>query len=67
MYEIDVEKMTCGGCASRVKKSVQEIDRDAKIEVDLAAKKVRVETDADVNAVAAAISGAGYPATVRPV
>jgi copper chaperone len=63
MYELQVEGMTCGGCANSVKRSVQAVDRNAKVEVDLASKKVRVETGADLNAVTSAITNAGYPVT----
>jgi copper chaperone len=64
MYELQVEGMTCGGCANSVKRSVQAVDSNAKVEVDLAAKKVRIETGADLNAVKSAIVDAGYPVTV---
>ncbi|RYE68276.1 MAG: copper chaperone, partial [Oxalobacteraceae bacterium] len=42
MYELQVESMSCGGCVKSVTKSVQLIDSSAKIDVDLASKKVRV-------------------------
>lgn len=63
MYELQVEGMTCGGCANSVKRSIQAVDRNAKVDVDLASKKVRVETGADLNAVKSAIADAGYPVT----
>ncbi|MFL6672362.1 MAG: heavy-metal-associated domain-containing protein [Massilia sp.] len=63
MYELQVEEMTCGGCANSVKRSVQAIDSNARVEVDLATKKVRVDTGADLNAVKAAITDAGFPVT----
>ena len=62
MYELNVENMTCGGCVRHVTQSVQSIDGNAKVDVDLVAKKVCVETSADLQAVLAAISDAGYPA-----
>lgn len=61
MYELQVEEMTCGGCAAGVKRSVQAIDSTAKVDVDLAAKKVRVETSADLETVTSAITEAGFP------
>lgn len=61
MYELQVEGMTCGGCANSVKKSVQSVDRDAKVEVDLASKTVRIETGADIDKVKSALVEAGYP------
>jgi copper chaperone len=63
MYELQVEGMSCGGCVRSVTKSVQAIDGNAKIDVDLASKKVRVETQASLDAVKSAISDAGYDVT----
>ncbi len=63
MYELQVEGMSCGHCVSRVTKSVQAIDGGAKVEVDLARKKVRVDSAADLSAVRSAIADAGYPVT----
>jgi len=63
MYELQVEEMSCGHCVKAVTESVQALDRDAKVDVDLASKKVRVATRADLKAVSAAIVEAGYPVT----
>ncbi|MGV3742793.1 MAG: heavy-metal-associated domain-containing protein [Burkholderiaceae bacterium] len=63
MYEFQVERMSCGGCANGIKRSVQAIDAGARVDVDLAGKKVRVETQADIDTIRSAISGAGYPVT----
>lgn len=65
MYELQVEGMTCGGCANSVKRSVQSVDSSARVDVDLATGKVRVETGASMDAVAAAITEAGFPVTGR--
>ena len=61
MFELTVEGMSCGHCVGRVTKTVQEIDAGAKVEVDLAAKKVRIDSSADARRIAAAIGAAGYP------
>lgn len=63
MYELQVEKMSCGGCAGRVTKAVQAIDSAAKVDVDLAQRKARIESSAGIDAVKAAITAAGYPAS----
>ena len=63
MYEFQVEGMSCGGCVRSVTKSVQTVDSNARVDVDLAAKKVRVDTEASLEAVKSAISEAGYPVT----
>ena len=61
MYELQVEGMSCGGCVKGVTRSIQAVDSNAKVDVDLQSKKVRVETLASLDAVQAAISSAGYP------
>jgi copper chaperone len=63
MYELKVWGMSCGGCVRSVTKSVQSVDSDAKVDVDLSSRKVRVDTRASLAAVQAAISDAGYPVT----
>jgi copper ion binding protein len=61
MYELQVEGMSCNHCVSKVTRSVKKIDESAKVDVDLGAKKVRVESTADLEDVSAAIADAGYP------
>jgi copper chaperone len=63
MYELQVEGMSCGGCVRSVTKSVQSVDSNARIDVDLPTKKVRVDTQASLEAVKTAISEAGYDVT----
>lgn len=63
MYELQVEGMSCGGCVKGVTRSVQAVDSNAKVDVNLQSKTVRVETQASLDAVRAAISDAGYPVT----
>ncbi len=61
MYELQVEKMSCGHCVNAVTKSVQAVDAQAQVEVDLAQRKVRVQSGAELAKIAAAIGDAGYP------
>jgi len=63
MYELQVEQMSCGGCVRSVTRSVQAIDSQAKVEVDLQSKKVRIESSAGLDAITAAIADAGFPVT----
>jgi Cu+-exporting ATPase len=65
MYELTVEGMSCGHCVGRVTKSVQGVDEQARVTVDLPTKKVRIDSDADLDKIAAAIDEAGYPVTER--
>lgn len=61
MYELQVEKMSCGHCVGAVTKSVQAVDAQAQVTVDLAQRKVSVQTDAALEEITAAIVDAGYP------
>ena len=56
MYELQVEEMSCGHCVSKVTKTVLEVDAAAKVEVDLAQRKVRVQSDAALADISEAIS-----------
>ena len=61
MYELKVEGMSCGHCVSAVTRAVQSVDAAAKVEVDLAQQKVRVDSAASLDDVKAAVEEAGYP------
>lgn len=63
MYQLQVEGMTCGGCAAGVRRAVQSVDLTAEVSVDLKSKTVQVNSAADLNAVRSAIADAGYPVT----
>ena len=65
MYELTVEGMSCNHCVGRVTKSVQAVDADAKVAIDLDKASVRIDSQADLERIVAAISGAGYPVTAR--
>jgi copper chaperone len=65
MFELQVQGMSCGGCASRVTKAVHSVDSGAKVDVDIKNKMVHVESPADINAVTSAITAAGYPALIK--
>jgi len=67
MYELQVEGMSCGGCVRSVTKSVQALDAGAKVDVDLASKKVSIVSQAGLDSVKAAISNAGYVVTAGAV
>jgi copper chaperone len=63
MYELQVENMSCGHCVAAVTKAVKAVDGNARVEVDLAGKAVKVQSGAALEAVKAAIADAGYPVT----
>lgn len=60
MYELKVDGMTCGGCAASVKRALQLLDSNARVDVDLPSKTVKVETTAQLDAVKTAVEDAGY-------
>jgi copper chaperone len=60
MYELKVDGMTCGGCAASVKRALQLLDSNARVDVDLPGKTVKVETTAQLDAVKNAVEDAGY-------
>lgn len=61
MIAFEVQDMTCGHCVSTIAKALKAIDRDAKVQIDLATHRVQVEpADADAQELADAIKEAGY-------
>ncbi|MDP4006040.1 heavy-metal-associated domain-containing protein [Methylobacterium sp. NEAU K] len=61
-----VEGMTCDGCAAAVTRAVNRIDPTAEIQVDRAAGRVAIRTDAQAVVIAEALAKAGYAATALP-
>jgi copper chaperone len=61
MYELEVGEMSCGHCVASVTKAVQSVDVAAKVNVDLAQRKVSVQSTAALDRISAAIDDAGYP------
>ena len=68
MLTFEVNDMTCGHCASTITKAVKAVDRGARVEIDLHAHRVQVESAAaDATELAEAITEAGYtPVPVQP-
>jgi copper chaperone len=60
MIEFKVSDMTCGHCASTIAKAVKEVDAAGRCEVDLEAKRVRIESTHGADEFRAAIEEAGY-------
>jgi len=66
MHTLKVEKMSCGGCAARVTRAMQALDPEAKVEVLLKDRLVQVESGESADAIAEAVTAAGYPASQAP-
>jgi copper chaperone len=60
MFEIAVNDMTCGHCASVIARAVRETDASARCEIDLAARKVTIAAAGPPDEFVAAIAEAGY-------
>jgi copper chaperone len=58
--EFTVGDMSCAHCASSITRAVKEVDAAARCEVDLAARRVRIESDRPAADFQAAIDDAGY-------
>lgn len=61
MIELTLPNMTCGHCVRTVTETVQRVDRDAKVEIDLPTHRVRIESQQAPKAFAAALVEEGYP------
>jgi copper chaperone len=60
MHEFSVQDMTCGHCAATITDAVKSLDPEGRCEIDLAAKRVKVESAFTADRVAAAIAKAGF-------
>lgn len=61
MLEFELKDMSCGHCVGVIQKTVRDLDPAAKVEVDLSAHRVKIETDMPRADVAEALTEAGYP------
>jgi copper chaperone len=68
MIAFEVNDMTCGHCVSTITKALPALDKNAKVEIDLARRLVQVQLGgADAQALIDAIQEAGYtPVAVQP-
>jgi copper chaperone len=63
----DVQGMHCGHCVRAITRAVQALDPAARVDIDLAAGTVDVESGtATPSQIAEAIASEGYAATARP-
>ncbi|MEJ7139492.1 heavy-metal-associated domain-containing protein [Amphibiibacter pelophylacis] len=63
---LSVPDMSCGHCEKSVTRALHELDAEADVQVDLAARTVRVETLCSLDQVQAALNEEGYTATRLP-
>lgn len=60
MMELTVRGMNCSPCVKVVTAAVHSIDPQAGVQVDLGAKSVAIDSDANIDRIKAAIEHAGY-------
>ncbi len=60
MIEFTVNDMTCGHCASTITRAVKDVDAAGRCEIDLSAKRVRIESSHPAEDFREAIEEAGY-------
>ena len=65
MIELTVRDMTCGHCAATITGAVKALDPQSTCEVDLAAKRVRIESALSAERVRAAIERAGFSPAIE--
>jgi len=63
MIEFTVQDMTCGHCAATITEAVKSVDPAGRCEIDVAARRVKVESAFPAERIAAAITRAGYTPT----
>lgn len=61
MHEFQLPDMTCGHCAGMVGKTLQLADPDCKFQVDLATRKVSVQSVESRELLVEVLTEAGYP------
>lgn len=68
MISIEVKDMTCGHCEATLRKAVSAVDAGARVTVDLAARRLEIESSVDSKRFIDAVRTAGYtPAAASEV
>ena len=60
MLRLNVPDMTCSHCVRAVTSAVKEVEPTAEVQIDLEARRVRVQGAANAQQVESAIREAGY-------
>ena len=62
MIELTLPTMTCGHCVKTVTQTVKQVDAAARVEVDLAQQRVRIESTRPAETFKKALAEEGYAA-----
>ncbi len=60
MIELELPTMTCGHCVRTVTETVRAVDAQAKVDIDLPAQRVRIESQQPQEAFERALTEEGY-------
>ena len=60
MFELNLPTMTCGHCVKAVTLAIQELDSQARVDIDLPSHRVSVQTTQPRETVVSALAQAGY-------
>lgn len=63
---LHIDTMTCGGCARSVTAAIKDVDPAATVEIDLPARRVRIESAQPAARFTRALDEAGFPARQDP-
>ena len=63
--KLEIQNMTCGGCARSVTATIKELDPTAQVNIDIASKIVDVETKLNIDQVTQALTEDGFPPVVK--
>ncbi len=62
MQSFHIPDMSCGHCKATVEKTIHSLDPDARIEFDMKARRISLDTRVEAEKVQTALAAAGYPA-----
>lgn len=60
-HEFQIPDIHCGGCARTITRVLGELDPSAEVDIDVAAKQVRVSSALSREALATRLADAGFP------
>lgn len=60
MIELTLPTMTCGHCVRTVTETVQRVDREAQLQIDLPSHQVRIASQQPAEVFVAALAEEGY-------
>ena len=63
--KLEIQNMTCGGCARSVTATIKELDPTAQVNIDIDSKIVDVETKLNIDQVTQALTEDGFPPVVK--